>query len=763
VDERIRGLFYIIETTNKHKQMKIKHAKIERKTIGDGFDDTIQAGIRQDDLGLAFTMVSKNLYSNPIGSFIREITANAVDANYEAGHNHPVVIHIYNEDDTPYISFKDQGTGISPDRFKQIYMNIFASDKRDSNDKIGGWGIGSKSPLAYQEFFELITIHDGVKYHYLLDNSDTNLKAELLVEEDTLEHSGTTVIVELKPEDLLAVNKACHQQLSYFTDIYVQDENYYFDNEYTIYDAGDFLLKDKERPFDVMHLSINGVPYPINWRTLELEPYAVPVALKCTFEELDVTLSRESINYTEDVKEYLIERITKATEYFDSLYEEGLKTDDPVEFVTMNRKGNDFHVLSIGDIDLQVRLSNAKPTYTPLNLKLPKRNLYDVLVNVYDVVEFSNETIRTYRRYQDLAYALANKSRMYYTEKDRPSKYDLLAAGHGNLIKKKKLNKNDFYELAYALGYAERNRDAPSWGTPTRRYILKDGSVKAVYEWNKALNESIKNRSHVHLLDGYADEEWIEEYKAEQKRIRLERKELITYYDYYNSMHKTKYGDLIDKYKAIFLIDKKEDKERTMAYHTLLENAPYNKRFKLLIVTPTTLSKLIKKDKCYHAKSIFKVKSLHNYFCRLRLYDAFSRNIKEHRSLIKKYSTYYSNMWDTLAKTYLSYSYAATYYEIPTTTKEFTKTYHINLPEYFNKELSEIYPNTFDKMLYNEHLFVPLMMFIERIKDAKWINDSAPLEVTQRFLSTMKCLKLDNKYYHSSLLLTPKTNENGNN
>ena len=37
-------------------------------------------------------------------------------------------------------------------------MNWFSSTKRNTDEFIGGWGLGSKSPLAYQDYFFIITI-----------------------------------------------------------------------------------------------------------------------------------------------------------------------------------------------------------------------------------------------------------------------------------------------------------------------------------------------------------------------------------------------------------------------------------------------------------------------------------------------------------------------------------------------------------------------------------------------------------------------------
>jgi hypothetical protein len=58
--------------------------------------EVIKTGVSLDDMDLIMAMTSKELYSNPIGSMIREIVSNAWDANTESG-SEEAVIHISEE------------------------------------------------------------------------------------------------------------------------------------------------------------------------------------------------------------------------------------------------------------------------------------------------------------------------------------------------------------------------------------------------------------------------------------------------------------------------------------------------------------------------------------------------------------------------------------------------------------------------------------------------------------------------------------------
>lgn len=118
--------------------MKINASDSEIEIIGDVKE--FKSSIDVKNLEFITTLLSSNLYSNPEESFIREIVSNAWDSHVEAGNTDtPVIIKIegYESSDN-FITIRDYGTGISPERFSEIYRNVGSSTKRDTNDYIGG-------------------------------------------------------------------------------------------------------------------------------------------------------------------------------------------------------------------------------------------------------------------------------------------------------------------------------------------------------------------------------------------------------------------------------------------------------------------------------------------------------------------------------------------------------------------------------------------------------------------------------------------------
>jgi HSP90 family molecular chaperone len=95
-----------------------------------------KVGIDERNINHIVTILSSNLYSHPMQSFLRETVANAIDSHLEAGVDEPIIITITDQD----LSIRDFCTGISPERFQNIYTNIGSSTKRQSNNYIGSFG-----------------------------------------------------------------------------------------------------------------------------------------------------------------------------------------------------------------------------------------------------------------------------------------------------------------------------------------------------------------------------------------------------------------------------------------------------------------------------------------------------------------------------------------------------------------------------------------------------------------------------------------------
>lgn len=260
---------------------------------------------------MIFQMFTGGLYSDPVGTVIREIASNCFDSHVEAGVDsvkNPVVIRLTKEVSGNFISFIDKGVGMSPDRVENIYGNYFKSTKRQTNDQIGGFGLGGKTPLAYTSSFFLITRFDGIEYTYSVFEGNETPAFELLSQSSTTLSNGTEVKIPVKESDVNEFEKKTLRQLFYFENIIFEGfSDSYVTNDYTIIKGENFLFRGSTFS-SKMHVCLGKVAYPIDFEALDLNQYDydLPVAVKLDIGELEgagVIPSREALKYSpENVK-----------------------------------------------------------------------------------------------------------------------------------------------------------------------------------------------------------------------------------------------------------------------------------------------------------------------------------------------------------------------------------------------------------------------------------------------------------------------------
>lgn len=165
-----------------------------------GLTDTGAFTIKQSPK--AFQILSSGLYSNKPLAIIRELSCNAYDAHVMAGRRDIAFeVKLPNKLDTQFY-VKDFGPGLTHEQVMRLYTTYFDSTKTNSNDFIGGLGLGSKSPFSYTDSFTVESRQGGVARTYgAFVNDDGIPTIALMTEQPTEEGDGLTVGFPVKPED----------------------------------------------------------------------------------------------------------------------------------------------------------------------------------------------------------------------------------------------------------------------------------------------------------------------------------------------------------------------------------------------------------------------------------------------------------------------------------------------------------------------------------------------------------------------------------
>lgn len=300
-----------------------------------------KVSIDEKNLQHIITILSSNLYSHPMQSFLREIVSNAVDSHIEAGVNEPIIITVTDND----LSIRDFGTGISPERFKDVFINIGSSTKRESNGFIGYFGIGKYSSLAVADVVNITSFYNGKAYYYVMNKDIDQLHIDLILERDTNEHNGVEVKIPYKTS-LYVEDWKC---LSFIKNVYIEDERKSSQsvnqrdiissfNRRKVYSYNTFKVLDIKYPYTnggSTEVLVGTIPYRVDYDLLwDGDKYydkweeAFKVVYPCIqIGEVDITPNREGLLYSERTKKALCKAYDAAIEELTQLWEDSCKEE----------------------------------------------------------------------------------------------------------------------------------------------------------------------------------------------------------------------------------------------------------------------------------------------------------------------------------------------------------------------------------------------------------------------------------------------------
>jgi len=286
----------------------------------EGFSTSKKAYISDSNVGIIFDTLSKSFYSDPIGSIVREITNNCIDAFVAAGLPPKPVLKYDKANNS--IHFIDEGTGLTPTQMEDIFLSLGESSKRQSTELIGAFGLGSKSVFAYTNSFYITTRVNGIEYQYLYSRASSVPDLDLLFEGPTDKVNGTTIWFPLKPSkdsygntDYNAFVHAIDNQLRYVDSVQFEGFPERLNN-FTIYRGENFVVRETHAGFsssnytDELELCYGQNVYPINWNQIKLNRINFKGAITFDLDSgIRVTPNREQLIYDESVIKLVKDKI----------------------------------------------------------------------------------------------------------------------------------------------------------------------------------------------------------------------------------------------------------------------------------------------------------------------------------------------------------------------------------------------------------------------------------------------------------------------
>jgi hypothetical protein len=313
--------------------MIIEKQKEANVLVGGISQESIGMSLDLDSAQMLMQMLSKSLYSDGIGSAIRETASNALDSHRRAGVKEPIVVAFKEAESYNYeFSVEDFGLGLDDEDVKNIISKYGKSTKRQSINELGMFGLGFKAPLAYSSSFYFVCRKNGIERKYMMyEGEDTNT-IDLLYETPTKERNGVKVIIPVKYADQYFFRSKIKEQLCYFEDVYFDvpgDSS--ITNEFTIVRHEHFQFSEMSTD-NRLHICLDNVYYPLDFDKIGIRQIAFPVALRFDLTDgIFPTPNREALRYTQESKEIIKNKLKTVADYFISKYNDSIEDGMNIE------------------------------------------------------------------------------------------------------------------------------------------------------------------------------------------------------------------------------------------------------------------------------------------------------------------------------------------------------------------------------------------------------------------------------------------------
>lgn len=398
----------------------MKFDTLEKDAVSVGDIKNNNVSIDSSNINFIVTILSTNLYSKPIQSFIRETVSNAWDSHVEAGITEPVILELGKDTEGNYFCrVQDFGVGLSPERFNSIYRNIGSSTKRGDDTQIGGFGIGRFSALAYSDVVHITSNYDAIQYKYIMYKDGNSISIDLLHQQPTDERNGLEVQVQLKSnyDEVNRFYDAIKGQLVYFENVYFIDSTnsgqipHEEFNNFNIKKYKDFLVNDLDSTDRELDLVLGKVRYPLRIDSLSkkypkyVEKY--PVSLQFQIGELEVTPNREEILYNQKNIIKIETALDLAIEELDEIFDEHSNKDFTSldEYLEALKHSHEAPLLTIDDVNkVYIKIDTNELKITFKGIKYKKEDFTKIYTQIIHV-----ELIPI--NYELFSYKLAHNNR----------------------------------------------------------------------------------------------------------------------------------------------------------------------------------------------------------------------------------------------------------------------------------------------------------------------------------------------------------------
>lgn len=324
--------------------------------------DSVNCTIDAEDMRYVASLLRNN-YSNPILAVVREISANALDANTEANASRNIEMTLPSSLNPRFI-VRDFGDGLSKEDVFGLYSKYGKSTKRSSNNYIGAFGIGKFAPLSYGDNFTCVSRHNGIKsvYNVFVNEDDDTKIVELGEGVPCNEPSGMSIEVAVADSDVDTFREVVKSFFRFFKKEELpkfigvgDDEEFIQPYEIVMKNDSWFIIVQKRNGYSYnryhheAHALMGRVSYPLKSDSINFSAYLTEdqkqkgyvnqlqslisqdnLYIRFDIGQLKLHHSRESIEYNKATQKEIVTTLLEVREQIGEIAKEKLSNAEDI-------------------------------------------------------------------------------------------------------------------------------------------------------------------------------------------------------------------------------------------------------------------------------------------------------------------------------------------------------------------------------------------------------------------------------------------------
>lgn len=273
--------------------------------------------------GKAFRILIDGLYSRKEAAVVREIMSNAWDSHMAAGTPDVAIKVTCPTQMDPIFRVRDFGVSMPHDQVMDLYTRIFESTKEGTNDQLGQFGLGSKTPFAYTDSFTVTTWLNGEKRTYVafINDDDVPVINHVGTEPQGDEPQGVEISVPVRPADLHTFKKEiAHMVMA--SDVLPILDGMSMPEDTFVHEGDGYRVVRDNYSMGLFAVRQGCVVYPTPTFSSPHVNYGYTLIVDVPIGSVDVTANREAMSLNDTTRQTVQRRLNEVNHQIEDYIEE---------------------------------------------------------------------------------------------------------------------------------------------------------------------------------------------------------------------------------------------------------------------------------------------------------------------------------------------------------------------------------------------------------------------------------------------------------